>query len=93
MRVTVKFLGALREQVGANSLPVELPAAGTYRDVLDAIGPVVEARLPDWAWDPARRSFSGRMMVSLNGGRGLRDETVQLCDGDEIVVVLPLGGG
>jgi sulfur carrier protein ThiS len=79
--------------VGATSLPVGLPAGGTYRDVLDAVGPLVEARLPDWAWDPATRSFSGRMMVSLNGSRGLRDETFQLRDGDEIVVVLPLGGG
>jgi molybdopterin converting factor small subunit len=93
MRVTVKFLGALREQVGSDSLPVELPAGGTYRDVLDAIGPVAQARLPDWAWDPAGRSFSGRMIVSLNGSGGLRDQAVQLSDGDEILVVLPLGGG
>jgi molybdopterin converting factor small subunit len=33
------------------------------------------------------------MMVSLGRNRDSRDETVQLDDGDEIVVVLPLGGG
>lgn len=93
MHVTVRFLGALRDRVGAPSLPVELPAGGTYRDILDAIGPTMKARLPDWAWDSARRSFSRGMMVSLGRNRDSRDETVQLDDGDEIVVVLPLGGG
>ena len=93
MRVTVRFLGSLRDQVGASSLPVDLPPGGTYRDVLDAIGPVVAERLPEWAWDRERRSFAGRMMVSLNEAGNLRDETVRLSDGDVIVVVLPLGGG
>ncbi len=93
MKVTVKFLGALRDQVGAAALPVELPAGATYRDVLDAITPTVAGRLPVWAWDPSRGAFSRRMLVSLNGGGSLTDETATLEDGDEIVVVLPLGGG
>ena len=93
MLITVRFLGALRDHMGAASLPVDVPAGGTYRDVLDAISPIVAARLPDWAWDPAGRSFSRRMMVSLNGSGSLRNETLGLSDGDEIVVLLPLGGG
>jgi molybdopterin converting factor small subunit len=53
----------------------------------------MEARLADWAWDPARRSFAARMMVSRNLSADLRDETTCLADGDEILVLLPLAGG
>jgi molybdopterin converting factor small subunit len=93
MNVTVRFLGALRDKVGTASITVELPPGGTYRDVLDAIAPSVEPRLPGWAWDPARRSFSGRLLVSRKGAGDLKDETTQLAEGDEVVVLLPLGGG
>jgi len=90
--VTVKFLGPLRDQVGAQSLSVELPAAATYRTLLDNIAPTVGGKLVEWAWDPARRSFSTRMMVMRNMS-DLRSEATQLADGDEILVLLPLAGG
>jgi molybdopterin converting factor small subunit len=93
MRVTVNFLGSLRDQVGSKSLVVELPARATYRDLLDSIAPTMNAKLADWAWDPAKRAFSPRMMVSRNLSADLRDETTCLDDGDEILVVLPLAGG
>jgi molybdopterin converting factor small subunit len=93
MNITVKFLGALRDQVGASSLSLQIPAGSTYRDALDAIGSDITGRLAAWAWDPVGRSFSGRLIVSLNGSGSLRDETTRLSEGDEITVVLPLGGG
>jgi molybdopterin converting factor small subunit len=92
VHVTVKFLGPLRDQVGAQSLSVELPAAATYRTLLDNIAPTVGGKLVEWAWDPARRSFSTRMMVMRNMS-DLRSEATQLADGDEILVLLPLAGG
>jgi molybdopterin converting factor small subunit len=93
VRVTVSFLGVLRDQLGAQSLAVELPAAATYRDLLDNIAPSVGARLAAWAWDPDTRSFSRQMMVSRNLSVDLRDEAATLADGDEIIVVPPLAGG
>lgn len=93
MRVTVRFLGALDDQVGTASLPIELAAGQTYRDVLEVIAATMEEKLADWAWDRVNRSFSRRMLVSLNGSADLRDETTRLADGDEILVVLPLAGG
>ena len=93
MNITVRFLGALQNQMGTSALPLELPEGGTFRDALDAVGPTVQERLPDWAWDPVGRCFSRRMMISLNGTADLRDETVALSEGDEILVVLPLAGG
>ena len=93
MQVTVKFLGALGKQVGAGSIPVDVPDGGTYRDLLEAIGPMVQAKLDAWAWDADRQMFSRRMLISRNGVSELRDGSTALADGDEIVVVLPLAGG
>ena len=93
MRVTVSFLGVLRDQLGTQSLAFELPAAATYRDLLDSIAPAVEAKAADWAWDSEKRSFSRQMMVSRNLSVDVRDEATTLADGDEIIVVPPLAGG
>jgi molybdopterin converting factor small subunit len=93
VQVTVSFLGPLRDQVGAKSLVVDLHAGATYRDLLDGIAPTVGTKLSDWAWDPAKRSFSPRMMVTRNLSADLRDETTRLAEGDEIIVLLPLAGG
>jgi molybdopterin converting factor small subunit len=91
--VAVKFLGTLQEPMQTARLLAELPAGATYRDALDFIAPAVQSRLGDWAWDRSARSFTRRMIVSLNGEADLRDEATSLKDGDEILVVLPLAGG
>jgi molybdopterin converting factor small subunit len=93
MRVTVSFLGTLRDQVGSPSVEVDLPEAATYRDLLDRVAPAMEAKLASWAWDRGKRSFSRQMMVTRNLSADLRDEATVLADGDEILVILPLAGG
>jgi molybdopterin converting factor small subunit len=93
VQVTVSFLGALRDQVGTQSLVVELPATATYRDLLDSIAPTIQAKLPAWAWDAEKQSFPKQMMVSRNLSVDVRDEATPLDDGDEIIVVPPLAGG
>jgi len=93
MQVTVKFLGALRDQTGKTALRVELPAGATYRDLLDRIATDMESSLAAWAWDAERRVFSPRTMVLRDSSTQLREESTRLADGDEIVVLLPLAGG
>jgi molybdopterin converting factor small subunit len=93
MRVSVTFLGPLRDQAGAQSIEAELPDGATYRDLLDHIADTMEAKLAVWAWDKTARSFSRRVVVSLNLSLDLREETTPLAEGDELIVVPPLGGG
>lgn len=93
MQVTVVFLGVLRDQVGGPSLAVELPAAATYRDLLDCIASAMQSSLAAWGWDKERQSFSRQMLVSRNLKTDLRDETTPLADGDKIFVVPALAGG
>jgi len=93
VKVTISFIGPLRDQVGKPALEVELPDGATYRDLLDEVAPLMQSKLADWAWDTATRSFSRRLMVSRNVYADLRDDTTPLSDDDEIVVFLPLAGG
>jgi len=93
MQVTVRFLGALRDQTGKQSVVVELPAEATYRDLLDRIATEMESSLAGWAWDAKRRSFSHRTMALRNSSTQLREDSTSLADGDEIVVLVPLAGG
>ncbi len=93
MRVTLSFLGPLRDQLGEPSLVVELPEGASYRDLLDSIAGTMQTRLAGWVWDSEKRSFRRQIMVSRNASAELRDETAILADGDELLVFPPLSGG
>ncbi|NLE10278.1 MAG: MoaD/ThiS family protein [Actinobacteria bacterium] len=93
MRVTMSFLGLLRDRMGQPSLTVDLPAGATYRDLLVEVGPTMEEKLPDWVWDASQQSFSRSVTVSRNLETDLREESTCLADGDEILVFLLMAGG
>lgn len=93
MRVKIEFLGFFRTQMGVQSLEVELPDGSTYRDLLDKVAPALQDKLPDWAWDPEKRAFTRRVLVTRNLQGDLRDDDTILADGDTILVVPPLAGG
>jgi molybdopterin converting factor small subunit len=93
MHVTVSFLGPFRDQLGTQTMVVELPAGASYGDLLDSIADTMQAKLADWAWDPVRGAFSRLVVVSRNLSLDLRDATTILADGDELIVVPPLAGG
>jgi molybdopterin converting factor small subunit len=93
MRVSVGFLGILRDQVGQKSLSVDLPDGAGFGELMDAIAPIMEAKVGSWAWDQDNRRFSPRVVVSRNNALGKVDPTVPLIDGEEILVFPPLAGG
>ena len=93
MRVSVGFLGILRDQVGQKSLSVELPEGAGFDDLMEAIAPMVQDKVGSWAWDGEKRRFSPRVVVSRKAGRGSFDRSVLLIDGEEIIVFPPLAGG
>jgi molybdopterin converting factor small subunit len=93
MQVSVTFVGILRDRLGRKTLHVELPAAATCRDLLDAVAPIVEDRLAGWAWDRRTRSFSGQVTVARNLSVQRWDDSAVLEDGEEILVLPPMAGG
>jgi molybdopterin converting factor small subunit len=93
MRVSVGFLGILRDQVGQKSLEVELPDGASFDDLMEAIAPLMEQKIGSWAWDGDKRRFSPRVVVSRQKAIGSRALTEPLQDGEEILVFPPLAGG
>ena len=93
MRVTVGFLGILRDQVGQKSLEVELPDGSGFEELMDAIAPLMAQKLGTWAWDEEKRRFSPRVVVSRQ--KAVRGDalTTPLQNGEEILVFPPLAGG
>jgi molybdopterin converting factor small subunit len=93
MRVSVGFLGILRDQVGQKSLDVELPEGAGFDDLMEAIAPLMEQKVGSWAWDGDKRRFSPRVVVSRQKAVGGEALTTPLVDGEEILVFPPLAGG
>jgi molybdopterin converting factor small subunit len=93
MRISVGFLGILRDQVGQKSLEVELPDGAGFDDLMQAIAPLMEQKVGSWAWDAQKRRFSPRVVVSRQKAVGTVDPASPLTDGEEILVFPPLAGG
>ena len=93
MRVSVSFLGILRDQIGQKSLQVDLPDGSAFGDLMAAIAPLMEEKVGTWAWDGENQRFSGRIVVSRHKAVGGTDPAAPLVDGEEILVFPPLAGG
>jgi len=96
MRVSIGFLGILRDSLGQNSVEVDLPDGSRFSDLLEAIAPLMERKVA-WAWDRERRAFSPRVVISRKEGRGHTpakiDPETPLVDDEEFVVFPPIAGG
>lgn len=77
----VKLFAALREKAGADSIPVDLPAGATVKDLAAALARAI----PEAA--PLLRSVRFAVNCSFAG-----PETV-IGPGDEVAVIPPVSGG
>ena len=93
LRVSVSFLGILRDQIGQKSLQVDLPDGSNFGDLMVAIAPLMEEKVGAWAWDGNNQRFSGRIVVSRQKALGGTDAAAPLVDGEDLVVFPPLAGG
>ncbi len=92
MRVSVSFLGVLKDQAGMADLSVELPDGATYRDLVSQIDALLGHSLAAWAWNREEKSFTPFVLVMKNLV-DIEDESTPLADGDEILIVAPAAGG
>ena len=95
MRVSIGFLGMLRDQLGQKSLDVDLPDGAGVSEFMDAIAPLIEQKAA-WAWDRENRRFASRVVVTKKDAAGVQgkfDPDVPFADGEEILVFMPIAGG
>jgi molybdopterin converting factor small subunit len=92
MEVTVRFIGPLKDFVGEESAPFDLPDQATYGALLKEIGQRFGHRFPEKIWDGDSAAFKAGILV-MGTGRDLDDPAIQLTEGEEIKVLPMLGGG
>lgn len=90
--ITVKYSGGLRSRTGVAQESVRLgESCATLSEVLAA----VERAHPDLGGIPSEAELAGRFNFrTFLNGRGVQDgENHLVHDGDELLLMLPLGGG
>lgn len=92
MKVTVMFFGPLGEQVGEETVRVDLPKGSTYGDLLDEIGNRFGHKFHERIWDAQEKAFKPGILI-VGTGRDLDSRDTSLNDGEEIKIVPILGGG
>jgi len=92
MKVAVRFMGPLKDYVGEETVPFDLPGPATYGALLEEIGRRFGHCFPEKIWDTDNSCFKAGILV-MGTGRDLDDPLTQLTDDEEIKVLPMLGGG
>jgi molybdopterin converting factor small subunit len=92
VKVTVIFLGPLKDFVGQRSVEFDLPENATYGVLLDDIWARYGERFPDGIWDAARGDFK-QQILAIGSGRDLNSREEPLHDGEDIKLMPFLPGG
>jgi len=92
MKVIVKFFGPLGEQIGRESVAIELSPGAVFGHLLEALGERFGSRFQAGLWDAEQKAFKAGILV-IGAGRDLNDRDMPLQDGEESKIVPLLGGG
>ena len=92
MKVTVQFMGPLRDFVGKQTAEFDFPERVTYGVLLEEIGRRFGQCFPEKIWDANGGGFKAGILI-MGKGRDLDDRETLLMDGEEIKVLPLLGGG
>jgi molybdopterin converting factor small subunit len=92
MKVTVQFMGPLKDFVGEGTAEFDLPDQAAYGRLLKEIGQRFGHCFPEKIWDTNGGGFKPGILV-MGTGRDLDDRDALLEDGEEVKVLPLLGGG
>lgn len=92
MKVTVQFMGPLRDYAGEQKAEFEFPGPVKYGALLDEIGRRFGQRFPEKIWDTNGGGFKAGILI-MGTGRDLDNRETLLEDGEEIKVLPLFGGG
>jgi molybdopterin converting factor small subunit len=92
MKVTVQFMGPMKDFVGEQTAEFDFPEPVKYGDLLREIGSRFGHCFPEKIWDTNGGGFKPGILV-MGTGRDLDDPEALLIDGERIRVLPLLGGG
>lgn len=81
MKITVLYFAVFRERLGRDEETLELPAAATVKDAIDALA----------AKHPAIATLRGKFRCAVN--QDFTDDARVLADRDELALIPPVAGG
>ena len=92
MKVTVQFMGPLKDYVGEQTVQFDFPDQATYGALLEEIESRFGHCFPDKIWDSNGGGFKAGILI-LGTGRDLEDRQTLLKEDEEIKILPLLGGG
>lgn len=92
MKITVQFMGPLKDFAGKQTAEFDFPDPVTYGALLKEIGRRFGPCFPEKIWDTNGGGFKAGILI-MGNGRDLEDRKTLLEDGEEIRVLPLLGGG
>ncbi len=92
MKVTVFFLGIMKEYTGQETVAFDFSGKATYGDLMRSIGQRFRGLLPDYIWDAKVNVFKDTVMA-VGEGRDLRSPDMPLVENEEIKIMVVFAGG
>ena len=92
MKITVKFMGPLRDYVGEQTVRFDFADPVTYGALLREIGRRYGHCFPEKIWDTNGGGFKAGILI-MGKGRDLSDRETALMENEEIKILPLLGGG
>lgn len=92
MKVKVRFLGVLVRYAREGTVEFALPQGATVMELLGEIGRRFGEQFPEDLWSREASLFASQVLM-IRDQTTLQNQTIRLHEGDEIIVVRPIGGG
>ena len=92
MKITVQFMGPLRDYVGEKTVEFDLAEQATYGALLEEIGHRFGHCFPEKIWDSNGGGFKAGILI-MGTGRDLEDRETLLNEDEEVKILPLLGGG
>ena len=92
MKIAIEYFGPAREAAGLVREAIEVGPGTTARQLIEAVAKERGGRFASLLLGPDG-AMSRSIMLAVENREVARDESAELRDGDEIVVIPPVAGG
>jgi molybdopterin converting factor small subunit len=93
MKIILRPFGTLQRYLGGSRIEILCTPGTTYYQLCEVIGERWGKRLPPGLWSSSSKRFGVQVIVMVDGKELAAQEDLVLCDGQEILLLLPFAGG
>ena len=93
MKIILRPFGTLQLYFGEGRIEVDCPPGITFFKLCEVIDERWGSRLPPSLWNAASRRFVAQVIVMIDGKELSAQGDPIICEGQEILLLLPFEGG